>query len=180
MSKYINAELIKALMKNDRLMQGNAESVMWQQEVERRVDRLPSIDTEFIDFLFNVINPNEMEEYISMFKARAEQTEPITSGVVWTEEAIKNEPKSYSTWASNEPRCEDCKYYREDVESIACERCLGGKYSRFEPKTEPSDWKDQMWLEAVEASEQTEPKCEYCKFYDGEQCYKPSTDCSWK
>lgn len=78
MSKYINAELIKALMKNDRLMQGNAESVMWQQEVERRVDRLPSIDTEFIDFLFNVINPNEMEEYISMFKARAEQTEPQT------------------------------------------------------------------------------------------------------
>ena len=30
-------------------------------------------------------------------------------------------------------------------------------------KTEPSDWKDQMWTEAVEA-EQTEP----------------STDCSWK
>ena len=76
MSKYINANLIKALMKNDRLMQGNAESIMWQQEVERRVDRLPSIDTEFIDFLFNVINPNEMEEYISTFKARAEQTEP--------------------------------------------------------------------------------------------------------
>ena len=44
MSKYISAELIKDLMKHDRFMQGNAEWVMWQQEVDRRVDNMPSID----------------------------------------------------------------------------------------------------------------------------------------
>lgn len=31
-----------------------------------------------------------------------EEDEPQTSGVVWTEDAIKNEPKSYSTWASTD------------------------------------------------------------------------------
>ena len=35
---------------------------------------------------------------------KVEQTEPMTSGVVWTEDAIKNEPTSYSTWASTELR----------------------------------------------------------------------------
>ena len=32
----------------------------------------------------------------------AEQTEPQTSGVVWTEDAIKDEPTSYSTSASTD------------------------------------------------------------------------------
>ena len=44
MSRYISAELIKELMKRDRFMQGNAEWVMWQQEVDRRVDSMPSIE----------------------------------------------------------------------------------------------------------------------------------------
>lgn len=30
------------------------------------------------------------------------ETEPQTSGLVWTEDAIKNEPKSYTTWASTD------------------------------------------------------------------------------
>lgn len=30
------------------------------------------------------------------------EDEPQTSGVVWTEDAIKNEPKSYTTWASTD------------------------------------------------------------------------------
>ena len=44
MSKYISAEYIKALMKNDRLMQGNAEYTLWEQEVERKVGAMPSIE----------------------------------------------------------------------------------------------------------------------------------------
>ena len=36
----------------------------------------------------------------------AEQAEPITSGVIWTEEAVKDEAKSYTTWASTEPSTE--------------------------------------------------------------------------
>ena len=30
------------------------------------------------------------------------KTEPQTSGLVWIEDAIKNEPKSYTTWASTD------------------------------------------------------------------------------
>ena len=30
------------------------------------------------------------------------EDEPQTSGVVWTEDAIKNEPKSYTTWVSTD------------------------------------------------------------------------------
>lgn len=37
--------------------------------------------------------------------------EPQTSGVVWTEDAIKNEPKSYTTWAStDEPQTDVYDY----------------------------------------------------------------------
>ena len=50
----------------------------------------------------------------------------------------------------DEPRtCENCKHYDEKVEAIACERCLDGKYSRYEPKDEP----------------QTDARCENCKHY---------------
>ena len=43
-----------------------------------------------------------------------------------------------TTAEQTEPqKCETCKHYDAEVESIACERCLDGKYSRYEPKTEP-------------------------------------------
>ena len=42
--KWISADYIKELMKNDRLMQGNAEYKLWEQEVDKRVDAMPSID----------------------------------------------------------------------------------------------------------------------------------------
>lgn len=40
--------------------------------------------------------------------------------------------------------CENCKHYNPHHEAIACERCLDGKYSRYEPQTdcgwgEPND-----------------------------------------
>lgn len=44
MSRWISADYIKALMKNDRLMQGNAEYKLWEQEVEKKVDAMPTID----------------------------------------------------------------------------------------------------------------------------------------
>ena len=42
--KWISADYIKELMKNDRLMQGNAEYILWEHEVDRRVDAMPTID----------------------------------------------------------------------------------------------------------------------------------------
>ena len=42
--KWISADYIKELMKNDRLMQGNAEYELWKQEVDKQVDAMPSIE----------------------------------------------------------------------------------------------------------------------------------------
>ena len=42
--RWINADYIKALMKNDRLMKGNAEYKLWEQEVDKLVDAMPSIE----------------------------------------------------------------------------------------------------------------------------------------
>ncbi len=32
--------------------------------------------------------------------------------------------------------CDTCKHYNPHHEAIACERCLDGKYSRYEPQTD--------------------------------------------
>jgi hypothetical protein len=44
MSRYIDAEYVKAVMLNDRLMQGNAEFTLYAQQVETQVNALLSID----------------------------------------------------------------------------------------------------------------------------------------
>lgn len=44
MSRYVDAEYVKAVMLNDRLMQGNAEFTLYVQQVETQVNALPSID----------------------------------------------------------------------------------------------------------------------------------------
>ena len=44
MSRWIEAEYIKAVMLNDRLMQGNAEYELWKQKVDAQVKAMPSID----------------------------------------------------------------------------------------------------------------------------------------
>lgn len=77
------------------------------------------------------------------------KTESQTSGVVWTKNAIKNEPKSYTTWAStDEPqiRCSKCGRtdYIKDLEKdfgvkdntfkYKCINC--NTYIKNEPQTE--------------------------------------------
>lgn len=44
MSRYIKADYLKAIMKNDRLLQGNCEYELWKQQVNKYVDSLPSIE----------------------------------------------------------------------------------------------------------------------------------------
>ena len=44
MNRYVDAEYVKAVMLNDRLMQGNAEFTLYLQQVETQVKALPSID----------------------------------------------------------------------------------------------------------------------------------------
>ena len=43
MSRYIDAGYVKAVMINDRLMQGNAEFNLYAQQVEIQVNAMPSI-----------------------------------------------------------------------------------------------------------------------------------------
>ena len=44
MSKWISDAYIKMLMQTDRLLQGNCEYKLWEQEVEKIVDAMPSIN----------------------------------------------------------------------------------------------------------------------------------------
>lgn len=44
MSKWISAYALKCYMKHDRFLQGNAEYTLWEQEVDKKVDALPSLD----------------------------------------------------------------------------------------------------------------------------------------
>jgi hypothetical protein len=44
MSRYVDAEYVKAVMLNDRLMQGNAEYELYKQKVDAQVKAMPSID----------------------------------------------------------------------------------------------------------------------------------------
>ena len=46
MSKWISDAYIKRLLQNSRLLQGNCEYKLWEQEVEKTVDAMPSIDIE--------------------------------------------------------------------------------------------------------------------------------------
>ena len=43
MSRYVDAEYVKAVMLNDRLMQGNAEFTLYAQQIETQVNALPAI-----------------------------------------------------------------------------------------------------------------------------------------
>ena len=59
---------------------------------------------------------SKMEQVDKDINVRSKD-EPQTSGVVWTEDAIKNEPKSYTTWVSADkpqrykPTCNgECRY----------------------------------------------------------------------
>lgn len=48
------------------------DNVLSEQE-KTYVEKLNSLD--FLNFLFNVINPNKMEEYISMYLASSEKVD---------------------------------------------------------------------------------------------------------
>lgn len=44
MSRYVNADYVKAVMLNDRLLQGNAEYELYKQKVDAQVKAMPTID----------------------------------------------------------------------------------------------------------------------------------------
>lgn len=68
MGKWINADYIKAVMKGDRLMQGNCEYELWKQEVDRQVNALPHIELD--DYV-----PKDFHDKTCEAMAKAHQAE---------------------------------------------------------------------------------------------------------
>lgn len=44
---------------------------------ERTLENQPIDDKKFYEFLWNVINPNQMEEYLKMFRGKQEKTDEV-------------------------------------------------------------------------------------------------------
>ena len=44
MSRYVDADYVKAVMLNDRLLQGNAEYELYKQKVDAQVKAMPTIN----------------------------------------------------------------------------------------------------------------------------------------
>lgn len=91
----------------------------------------------------------------------------------------------YKTENSSEKpnKCETCTHYNPDHEAIACERCLGGKYSRYEPrktnkaeKKQPTPILDFMVNGRVKTDPQTDNPCENCNREGKDICW----DCAIK
>ena len=71
MSKWISEAYIKMLMQTDRLLQGNCEYKLWEQEVEKIVDAMPSIDIVFCKECRHRINDDDFQEGHICLKRRA-------------------------------------------------------------------------------------------------------------
>lgn len=60
MSKWISDAYIKRRLQNNRLIQGNCEYKLWEQEVEKTVDAMPSIDIVFCKECRHYAEHNEL------------------------------------------------------------------------------------------------------------------------
>ena len=80
-------------------------------------------ELEYLNKLYDCFNSMHMSNF-PITADHKTKDEPQTSGVVWTEDAIKNEPKAYTTWAStDEPQTDTITF------------------------TYTEEWKDRMWAE---------------------------------
>ena len=88
----------------------------------------------------------------------------------WLVEIADRKTESNSEKPNN---CEDCRHYNPDHEAIACERCLDGKYSRYEPKDEPTISKMEQVDKDINVRSKGEPQnigyCNECKWYGDKQ-----------
>ena len=159
MARYIDADALK----EEVWVRPIALKDFQKSIVQTLIDEAPSIDIEpkrgewiiHFDDLFpaesmqecsichaeQIINGND-DNFCPNCGAdmRAEQTEPITSGVIWTEEAVKDEPKSYTTWASTEPNLSDIPTTTEDCSMVEDED-LGVPYVEVNGKDADCPWK---------------------------------------
>ena len=99
MSRYIDAERIKLLMKQDRLLQGNCEYELWKQEVDRQVNALPYIELD--DYVPKDFHDKTCE---AMAKAHQEEIADMVR-VVRCKECKHNYNKALNH-GKMQPRCD--------------------------------------------------------------------------
>lgn len=117
MSRYIYAEIIKLLMKQDRILQGNCEYELWKREVDRQVNALPYIDLD--DYVPREFHDRTCEE---MAKRHQEEIAGMVS-VVRCKECKWAEPNREGDY--------DCKCHIPIFRVIADDYCSYGE--RREP-----------------------------------------------
>ena len=125
------------------------------------------------------------EQFCDLCGARAKPNELAMGNIVFKAVGNVGEGRYYSI-------CRDCsRKYEELLEADHKKaRHVIEEYRQIideheievANQTEPSDWKDQMWNEAVEAK-QTEPSTDIGTsdtVYSDTAGYMPRTDCGWK
>ena len=83
MGKYVDVEIVKAIVLNDRLLQGNAEWTLYQQRVDEWIDRLPTINLEdyiprnYYEKVVEELCHKHTEEIESLMAERSEDEDRI-------------------------------------------------------------------------------------------------------
>ena len=169
MRKYISTDLIKDLMKNNRLLQGNCEYELWKQEVDKYVDNLPcyEVDKVYKQGWNDAIDAMQNAKFASV----AEQTERGES-----DEEITSADRPQGEWIDigGYEVCKNCHEVKRFPHWNFCPNC--GADMRAE-QTEPNliadtvkkEWKS--WTSV--GREQTEPRrktTDYCDICNHEKC----------
>lgn len=83
MGKYVDVEIVKAIVLNDRLLQGNAEWTLYQQRVDEWIDRLPTINLDdyiprnYYEKVVEELCHKHTEEIESLMAERSEDEDRI-------------------------------------------------------------------------------------------------------
>lgn len=83
MGKYVDVEIVKAIVLNDRLLQGNAEWTLYQQRVDEWIGRLPTINLEdyiprnYYEKVVEELCHKHTEEIESLMAERSEDEDRI-------------------------------------------------------------------------------------------------------
>ena len=141
MRKYISTDLIKDLMKNNRLFQGNCEYELWKQEVEKFVDNLPcyEVDKVYKQGWNDAIDAMQNAKFASLgSRCGTCRWNTWDNNCIIEYRGCYYEPKAEPTEPSNSEKPNNCDTCRNKGFEGCEQPCLGcGCCGLYEPKTEP-------------------------------------------
>ena len=140
--KYIRADYIKALMKNDRIMQGNCEYELWKQEVDRCVDAMPSIEVESaVEVVSGKERRMSTEQLIEYYKNRIADLQSRVAKLSWNADVASEalDIAWYMTTKVDEmsKRLDDMKSELKPVQEAVLENKIRQIFSDYS--------EDQIW-----------------------------------